>query len=280
MTSPKPSDPSHGVPTTITEIRRGVIAAAPLCTALGPVAALFGALAVAKGLTPLDAFLFSATVYAGASQFVALDLFGRDVPLWSVLLSVFAVNFRHIFYSAALVHVIRPLRASGKIALFPLLVDPSFAFAEQESAAPAGFSVPAWFGFAVFMWSVWTLSTLAGALSGQFVTNPERYALDMLVPLYFLALVMGFRRRPDFWMTAGVSAAVSTAVYHAPAFGIPLGPPWHVTIGAAAGILAATLRGDRDGNVRAEDAPPAPGGAPPPAATGTIAAAAKSPGPA
>ena len=43
----------------------------------------------------------SATVYAGASQMVGIELFGNKVPPWLIVLSIFAVNFRHVLYSAS-----------------------------------------------------------------------------------------------------------------------------------------------------------------------------------
>jgi predicted branched-subunit amino acid permease len=46
---------------------------------------------------------------------------------------------------------------------------------------------------------------------------------------------MGFRRRPLWLPVVAVSAAGSVAAHHL------VGSPWHVSIGAAAGILVAVL---------------------------------------
>jgi predicted branched-subunit amino acid permease len=56
---------------------------------------------VDNGLSAGEAVLMSATVYAGASQMVGIELFGSDVAPWLIVFSVFAVNFRHVLYSAA-----------------------------------------------------------------------------------------------------------------------------------------------------------------------------------
>ena len=79
------------------------------------------------------------------------------------------------------------------------------------------------------------LSSRAGALFGQLVGNTRALALDFVLPAYFLALMMSFQRRSGFWPVVLISAAASAALY------ATLGPPWHVTLGALAGILYAAL---------------------------------------
>jgi len=65
-------------------------------------AAVFGATAIESGLSLFDIMLASAIMFAGASQFVFLEILGYQAPAWSIVLGVFAVNFRHILYSASL----------------------------------------------------------------------------------------------------------------------------------------------------------------------------------
>ena len=84
------------------QIRDGAKAALPVILAAAPFGMLFGALAVDNGFTVFEAVLMSATVYAGASQMVGIDLFGDRIAPWLVVLSIFAVNFRHVLYSAVL----------------------------------------------------------------------------------------------------------------------------------------------------------------------------------
>lgn len=231
---------SAAAPSRTSEVRRGLAASIPMTVAVAPVGAIFGAVAAAKGLTVAEASLMSATAYAGASQFVAIDLFGRSVPAWSIILSVFAVNFRHVLYSAALAPAIRHLRRRTKAGVFFLLVDPAFAFAEADRIQGRPFSPPAYFAYSGFMYLVWLAATAVGAAFGR-LADPHAFGLDMLFPIYFLAMVMGFRTRPMFWRTLAVSAAVAIAVYEGPAFGLPFGSPWHVILGGLAGILVAAF---------------------------------------
>ncbi|MBB3591852.1 putative branched-subunit amino acid permease [Rhizobium sp. BK529] len=46
----------------------------PLIVAVWPIGLVFGAVAATKGLSPLETALMSALVFAGGSQFVAMDI--------------------------------------------------------------------------------------------------------------------------------------------------------------------------------------------------------------
>ena len=64
--------------------------------------AAFGLAATQKGLEPLQAVLMSATVFAGASQFAAVDMWGAEVSVLPMMAVVFAINSRHLLMGASL----------------------------------------------------------------------------------------------------------------------------------------------------------------------------------
>ena len=115
------------------DIRDGLKKGLGISLAVLPFGLLFGALAVDNGLTPFEAVLMSGLLYAGASQMVGLELFGQNVAPWLIVLSIFAVNFRHVLYSAAIRrHIIHYSFGQKAAALF-LLVDPQYAEAESRA---------------------------------------------------------------------------------------------------------------------------------------------------
>jgi predicted branched-subunit amino acid permease len=79
----------------------------PIALASAPFGALFGALAADHGMSLFELTFMSATVYAGASQMVGIELFGHDVQAWLIVASILAVNFRHVLYSAAIAPYIK-----------------------------------------------------------------------------------------------------------------------------------------------------------------------------
>ncbi|THK34520.1 branched-chain amino acid ABC transporter permease [Ensifer sp. MPMI2T] len=217
------------------DFRAGLRGGFPVMLSASPFGALFGALAVDNGFSVADAVFMSATVYAGASQMVGIELFGNNVQPWLVVLSVFAVNFRHVLYSASIAKHIRHFTIIQKLLAFFLLVDPQYAETEQrgERGLPVTFS---WYlGFALVIYFPWILNTLIGALFGQLIGDPKAIGLDVLLPIYFLGLVLGFRKRDRFLPVVATSAVASVAAMHF------VGSPWHVSIGALAGILLAAI---------------------------------------
>ncbi|WP_018234551.1 AzlC family ABC transporter permease [Ensifer sp. BR816] len=215
------------------EFRDGVRGGFPIMVAASPFGALFGALAVDNGFTIADAVFMSAMVYAGASQMVGIELFGNNVQPWLVVLSVFAVNFRHVLYSASIARNIRHFTPVQKFFAFFLLIDPQYAESERraERGLPVSFS---WYlGFGLIIYFPWLITTAIGAVFGQLIGDPRVIGIDVLLPIYFLGLVLGFRKRDRFLPVVAASAGASVLAMHF------VGSPWHVSIGALAGVLLA-----------------------------------------
>jgi branched chain amino acid efflux pump len=213
----------------------GARAGVPIIVAVLPFGLLFGALAVDNGLTVVEAMLMSGLVYGGASQMVGIELFGKNVAPWLIVLSIFAVNFRHVLYSAAFGRRIGRWPLLERALGFFLLTDPQFAEAERrlERGEPLSF---AWYiGLGAPIWLAWVVETGIGASLGKFVPDPKALGLDFLLPIYFLDLVMSFRKRPLWLPVVAVSAVASVLAMKF------VGSPWHIALGAVAGIAVALV---------------------------------------
>lgn len=217
------------------EFFQGVRASIPVVVAVAPFGVLFGMVAVENGFTTFEAVLMSAAIFGGASQMVGIDLFGANVAPWLIVFSIFAVNFRHILYSATISRYISHWTPLQRYFGFFLLIDPQFAETEQrvEQGHPISF---AWyFGVALPLYICWIAEAGIGALFGRFIPNPQALGIDFLLPIYFLGLVMSFRKRPLWLPVVAISAVASILAYRT------VGSPWHVSIGAAAGVLFSAL---------------------------------------
>lgn len=213
----------------------GVKAGLIVALSTTPFGLLFGAIAVDGGVSPVEATLMSAIIFGGASQLVGVQMFGSHVPAWLIVLSVFAVNFRHILYSAAMTPLVKDFGPFQKVAAFFFLTDPQFAEAAKRVDRAGRLDASWYFGAAFIIYVVWVGSSALGAMFGQLIGNPKAWGFDVLLPVYFLGLVMGFRKRPLFGAVVPISAAASIIGMHT------VGSPWHVSIGALAGIVAALV---------------------------------------
>ena len=218
-----------------TEFLQGVRDGVPFLLAASPFGAVFGAAASAAGYPAFEILLASATMFAGASQFVFIEVNGLGVPAWSVILAVFAVNFRHILYSAATGRRIAHFRLPQKIGAFFLLTDLQFAACESRAGADGSRPIsPAYyFGYGGLLYVFWVIATALGVAFGRLIAEPQVYGLDFILPIYFLAILMGFRKRTNFLPAAQTSAVVSAALY------FTVGAPWHISGGALAGVIVA-----------------------------------------
>lgn len=208
----------------------------PIVISAAPFGLLFGALAVKNGFSPGEAVLMSAIIYAGASQMVGLELFGQKIAPWLVAFSIFAVNFRHVLYSAAIGRRIADWPSPARWIGFFFLVDPQYAEAERRAERYGHVSLAWYFAMAATIYVTWVTEAWLGARFGALMKDPHAYGIDFLLPIYFLGMVMGFRDRPQWAMVVGASAVASVAAWHL------VGSPWHVSLGALAGVaLAAAL---------------------------------------
>lgn len=213
----------------------GARRALPIVLSVGPFAVLFGALATDNGLTPFETVVMSGAIYAGASQMVGIQLFGSYVAPWLIVFSIFAVNFRHVLYSATTGRRLARLSPVRKAIAFFFLVDPQFAEAEKRFEAGGEISFAWYMGLALPVYGCWVALSLVGAYFGRLIENPEALGIDFLLPLYFLGLVMEFRHRSNWLPVVATSAGASMLAFHF------VGSPWHVSLGAVAGIIVAAL---------------------------------------
>ncbi|GEO86815.1 MULTISPECIES: AzlC family ABC transporter permease [Alphaproteobacteria] len=217
------------------DFTEGLRGSVPILVSTVPFAALFGAIAVNNGQTVAEATLMSAVIFAGASQLVGIELFGHSMPVWVIVLSIVAVNFRHILYSAAITPFVAHFSPAQKAASFFLLTDPQFAQTLTRGETGRRVSFAWYMGFAATIYIGWVSVTAIGAGFGKLIGDPKALGLDVLLPIYFMGLVFGFRKRPNFLGVVFVSALVSILAQRF------VGSPWHVSIGALAGVLLAAL---------------------------------------
>lgn len=167
------------------EVKTAVKAGIPIFVGYFPAAVAFGILAQTCGVSLLETFLFSGVVFAGASQFIALNLLLTGMGFLGIILTTLLVNFRHFLMSASLSTRLSNLKTGTYLALAFGVTDEVFSVASFTD----GRLTPA-FVFALEMsaWSGWVTGTLSGFLLGGFL--PEILTRSMGVALYALLLAI------------------------------------------------------------------------------------------
>lgn len=200
----------------------------------------FGAASVEKGFSTLEATLQSAIVFAGLAQMVALEGWLQHWTIGTLLalaLLTMTVNMRHVLMGASLRPWFSQLPAWQAYAALTTLTDNNWASAMRyraEGGSDAGYFV----GAGLVSWAVWVIGTFLGHLLGGGIPDPRRLGVDLVVPAFFIAmLVPNWRGRREAvgW---GVAGAVSIAV------SLILPGWWFIAVGAIAGAVAGGYADD------------------------------------
>ncbi|MCF7203144.1 AzlC family ABC transporter permease [Pseudomonas oligotrophica] len=190
----------------------------PLILGAIPFGIIFGTLAVAAGLSPLQAMGMSALVFAGSAQFIAITLLGGGVGAAVVLLTTFVVNLRHALYSAALQPFVRHLPGRWRVPLAFWLTDEAFAVVQHRYARDDASPYKHWFflGAALTMYLSWQVSTLIGVIFGQAVPNVAAWGLDFAMIATFIGIAVPMMRSCPQVASAVVAGLVALATWSLP----------------------------------------------------------------
>ena len=199
-----------------------------------PIGLLWGTLAAGKGFSALEAMLTSVFVYAGAAQFVAVDMWREPLPIFLLIATTLVVNLRHVLMSASLSRHISNIDARWRIALMYIMTDESWAITErraQSNVIDLGYVL----GTFLPLWPTWFLCSFIGAVVGNSLGDPAVYGLDFAFSAIFITIIMGFWKGPR---TAAVIVASGTAAVVAKLF---LPGAWYIMAGGVAGVLIAAI---------------------------------------
>ena len=210
-------------------------ATASLALGVGAYGMVYGMLATQKGLSLLDCMLMSGVVFAGASQFVVLDLWSHTLPVWTMILTVFVVNLRHVLMGASLrgwLAGVSPAKAYGSLFF---MVDESWALSVGDFSR-GGRNAAFLLGSGSLLYFAWNLSTVLGATAVSALHDPARWGLDFAFVAAFLVLLVGmFRGREDI-LPLTVAAAIALLGEHF------LPGKWYILLGGLAGGTVEALR--------------------------------------
>ncbi|KAB3526331.1 AzlC family ABC transporter permease [Alkaliphilus serpentinus] len=165
----------------------GFKASIPIVVGYLPIAMAFGMLSKTTGISLLDSLLLSIMVFAGASQFMALNLLALGVATGEIIVATLLMNMRHLLMSASIAARIKeeynkyfPLVAFG-------ITDETFSIAmTKKGYLRVAFLIP----LELASYSSWVGGTLLGYLAGELL--PELVQSSMGVALYamFVAILI------------------------------------------------------------------------------------------
>jgi predicted branched-subunit amino acid permease len=218
---------------TLRGLAEGAWRAGPLLPGTVIFASAFGALAAQKGLTLADTVLMNLIVFTGIAQLLALEVWTDPLnagTVASLVTLTLVVSARFVLMGASLRPWMSPLPPWQVYPVLLLTTDANWIVAMRYRADGGGdASILAGAGLA--LWAVWVTAAVPGYLLGAIMQDPRRFGIDLMLPVFFVAMLVQLWRGPRRavgWAVAGVVALVAAQLL--PGF-------WFIVVGAIVGSI-------------------------------------------
>ncbi|MCX7922667.1 MAG: AzlC family ABC transporter permease [Clostridia bacterium] len=184
-------------------IKEGAAAAVPVVIGYIPTAMAFGLLAKTVEVPLLYSFLFSAMVFAGASQFMALNLIKSGVLAGEIILATFLINLRHFLMSASLA---ARLKEKKKVLLSIIafgITDEVFSVAATMEKKPDTTYLLTLQGIT---YSSWVGGTVLGYLIGAILPASVQSSMGIALYAMFVAILVPEMRKSIYVAVLAIGA--------------------------------------------------------------------------
>jgi len=220
----------------VTGRRAALVEGWPIFVTAVVVGIAFGLTARQAGLSIVETSATSVIVFAGAAQFLMVDLLRTGTPVPLIVLTVLLLNARHLLMAAAIRPFVRAASLPRRFGLAYVLTDEAFAMGigwfRRGHRDLAYYAV-----FSTVLWCSWNVGTLLGAIFGAGIDDPQRFGIDFAITAVFVAIVaIGVRHRADV-AVALAAALVAAALRLAGASAVAV-----VVAGALAPLVAFAIR--------------------------------------
>lgn len=230
-----------------TEFRQGLQEGVTIALGYGPVALTFGLLAKTTGLTLFEAVLMSVIVYAGAAQYIALNMFALGTGTAEMILTIFIVNIRHFLMSAALNEKVEK-EVAWKKAIYAFgITDETFSVAATRSGSV---STGYLFGLNLIAYCSWIICSGVGYVIGAGL--PQVLQESMTIALYalFIGLLVPSIKKSMKIACLALLAAIFNSIF---VFSNVLNTGWAIIVATLLSAILVELiemfksRGERNG---------------------------------
>ncbi len=189
------------------QIKKGTIDALPIVLGYLPVGVAFGLLARQAGLTSAEIGLMSLLVYAGASQFIAVEMILKGMVGLPILITTFLINLRHLLMSSTLSLYFQRNRPFILALLSAQLTDESFAMAMSNPSKIE--NQPQYLlGLQSTSHLAWITGSVLGAFFGGWI-HPQSYGIPFALPALFICLLLLQLRHLLHFYLMGIAGTLS-----------------------------------------------------------------------
>lgn len=184
-------------------IKRGITAGFPIFIGYFPAAMAFGLIANNIDLTLYESMLFSMVLFAGASQFFALNLIASGAAVYEIVIGIILVNLRHLLMSASLSRRTTAKSIGARLMIAFGNTDEVFATA---SSSEGPIETPYLAALEATAWTGWVTGTITGFIGGSILPSGLQQSIGITLYGMFAALLI-HNVQNEYWYIPVAAAA-------------------------------------------------------------------------
>lgn len=218
--------------------QKGLAIGFPIMLGYLPIALTYGVLAGQAGMSLIELTAMSAFVYAGASQFMAVNMIAVSATAIEIIIATFVLNFRHFVMSLSFMNRLRKVERKWKIPLSLGLTDETFAVASfhpKEANEKNGAFF--YLGILLIAYFSWVAGSFLGGLLGEII--PPNLSQSMGIALYAMfigLLIPAVKKNIKVGLIAVIAMLVNSICVE-----LGLSSGWAIVIGIIIGGLSGVF---------------------------------------
>lgn len=213
--------------------RSGVRAGIPVAIGYIPIAIAFGLLAKSSDLPNLITLAMSFLIFAGASQFIGVQLLATGAMYWEILLTTLILNSRHFLMSASLSQRIEVASRRMLAVIAFGITDETFSVASTRPEARHGSFL---LGLNLVAFSAWNVGTWFGVFLAFGLPGSIQASMGIALYAMFIGLLVPSLTNVRIVSVVGFAIVCQVILTFVIAPYVPLSPGLRIvcsTIGAA-----------------------------------------------
>lgn len=220
------------------DFRSGIQAGLSIAIGYMPIALTFGLLAKTTGLSVTETVMMSLIVFAGASQYIALQLIAVGTGVFEIILTTFILNIRHFLMCASLNEKVEEDHPVKKALYSFGVTDETFSVAAvKEGTVTTGYM----FGVISVSYGSWVAFSGVGHVIGSSLPSVLQQSMSVALYAMFIGLLVPSLKKQRKVVVLAASAAVLNTI-----FSFFMEPGWSIvsaTLVSAIGIEAVVQLG-------------------------------------
>ncbi len=170
------------------QFKAGLKSGIPVIFGFIPVGIAYAIMARQAGFSIFETVFMSLSVYAGASQMMAVGMVSQGASIISIIIATFILNFRHLIMSTCIMERLPHEKKSLKSLVSFWVTDESFAV--FTSTEKENWTIPFFAGLAFTTYFSWAFGSLLGAIASNYLPDIVTASFGIALYAMFISLLV------------------------------------------------------------------------------------------